>query len=61
MKAKVWCEVTCCLCGTLACKSRYYTNPTSIAELKKEVSDWVWDKEIGGNLCPKCLEKEKKK
>lgn len=58
-RAKVYCEVTCCLCGALASESGYYDNSSRISKIKKDVRNWAWDEEIGGNLCPECYKKEK--
>lgn len=53
MKAKVYCEVTCCHCGGLAI-NRYYKNPKTITAIKRYVADWIWDEKLCGNLCPDC-------
>ena len=63
-RAKVYCEVTCYHCGGLAYESGYYRNPLTISKLKEGVKDWIWDDEMGGNLCPccqKCLKTTRKK
>lgn len=60
-KARIYCEVTCCICGALASESGYYRNKSTIAVLKKDVAKWAWNEKIGGNICPKCLEEEKNK
>lgn len=60
MKARIYCEVTCCNCGGLAYESGYYRNASTISELKEATKDWVWDDKLGGNLCPGCQEDLKK-
>ena len=54
MRAKIYCEVTCCHCGGLANKSTYYRSVQTISELKEATKDWIWDDKLGGNLCPGC-------
>ena len=54
MKARIYCEVTCCICGGLAYKSTYYKNSSTISELKEATKDWIWDDKLHGNLCPEC-------
>ena len=61
MKAKIYCEVTCCRCSGLASKSRYYKNSETIARLKELTKDWVWDENLCGNLCPDCQKELKNK
>lgn len=61
MKAKIYCEVTCCNCGGFASKSRYYKNSETIARLKESTKDWVWDENLCGNLCPDCQKELKNK
>lgn len=61
MKAKIWCECLCVECGGMAVNSTYYDNPSTISELKNEVKDWIYDKDVGGNICPECQAKIKKK
>ena len=60
MKARIYCEVTCCNCGGLAYKSTYYKNTTTISELKEATKDWVWDDKLYGNLCPECQKELKR-
>lgn len=54
MKAKVYCDVTCGNCGSLAYGSSYYKNTSTISKLKEATKDWIWDKELYMNLCPDC-------
>ena len=54
MRAKIYCEATCCHCGGLAYKSTYYKNASTISKLKEATKDWIWDEELCGNLCPEC-------
>ena len=58
-KAKIFCEVTCILCGT--CASDLYKNATTIAALKETTKDWVWNNSVNGNVCPGCQEELKSK
>lgn len=60
-KAKIYCEVTCGSCGTLAYVSRYYKNTDTIRKIKKETEDWVWDAKEKINLCPECRIQRKSK
>ena len=60
-RAKVYCEVTCNNCGSLACGSTYYKNASTISKLKDATKDWIWDEELGMNLCPDCQEELKGK
>lgn len=53
-RAKIWCEVTCGSCGALDCCSTYYKNASTISKLKEKTKDWVYDKDLGINLCPSC-------
>lgn len=54
MKAQIYCEVTCCHCGGLAGESQYYKNQNTIRRLKEDTKDWIYLKELLGNLCPDC-------
>lgn len=60
MKARIYCEVTCCYCGGLAFGSGYYKNKATIGALKENTKDWIWDNELYGNLCPECQKELKK-
>ena len=61
MKAKIWCECICTECGGMAAGSTYYNNPETISSLKKYVNDWIYDEDLGGNICPECQAKIKQK
>lgn len=54
MRAKIRCECTCIVCGTMSAASTYYKNSNTISKLKKNIKDWVWLDELAGNVCPKC-------
>lgn len=54
MKAKIYCEVTCCHCGGLAGYSEYYRNQDTIRRLKEDTKDRIYSEKHFGNLCPDC-------
>ena len=56
MKAKIFCEVTCLNCGTVALGSRFYKNKDTISKLKELTKEWIYSEKFGGNLCPNCQE-----
>ena len=60
MRAKIYCEVTCCNCGGLAFGSGYYKNTATISALKDNVKNWIWDDKLCGNLCPECQKELKR-
>ena len=60
-RAKIYCEVVCGNCGRISYKSGYYRNTQTISYLKDSVRDWIWDDEMGMNLCPDCQEELKTK
>ena len=56
-KDKIWCEVACACCGSIASASGYYS-PERIKKLKLETKDWGVNVGIYNIICPTCLKEE---
>lgn len=56
MKAKIWCEVICDVCGEMV--GDWYRNAGTIRHIKNLIQNW---EEIDGvNVCEDCIKKIRK-